>query len=368
MMTNLQKSNFNYDLNLDLIRIVAVFLVISVHFFLNNGFYQQKIVGNAMYFMTIMRTFFMTCVPLFLLLTGYLMSPKNYFPVKRSYFFHLTKILGVYLITTIIILLFQKYYLHRQITFLGSFLNILGYSQYSWYVNMYIGLALIVPYLNIIWDNMEERKNELMLLGIMIFMTIIPTVVNIFDFSMFPKGLSAMKKTNQLVPNWWVNLYPVTYYFIGAYLRKYHVEDSISKIKLLQLLLIFVALFGTFNFYRSYGRMFVWGLWNKWGSLQNTVDSVLLFLLLRKISLDNIPAFVKSAIHKMADLTFGIYLASWILDKFIYKFLKLYVPVMQDRVYYYAPTVAIVFIGSLIISYIVSLIYGILKRICRRSF
>lgn len=365
MTSKYQKPIINYDLNLDLIRDVAVFLVISVHFFLNNGFYQQKIFGNAMYLMTLMRTLFMTCVPLFLLLTGYLMSPKCYFPIKRSYFLHLTKVLGIYLITTIFIILFQKYYLHKQITFLDLFLNIVGYSQYSWYVNMYIGLVLLVPYLNIVWHNLDEHKDEIMLLGVMLFLTVIPTIANILDFSMLQKGLSAMKKTNQLVPNWWINLYPLTYYLIGAYLRKHFIEKKISNIKLSLLFAICVIVFGTYNYYRSFGRVFVWGIWNGWGSFQNTVDSVLLFLVLKQLPLDNIPAFIKTAIHKIADLSFGIYLASWILDKFVYKFLIKYVPVMQNRIYYYVPTVVIVFVGSLVISYVVSLIYGLLKKSCR---
>lgn len=41
---------------LDITRIAALFSVISVHFFLNNGFYQQPMLGGRMCLMTIMRT------------------------------------------------------------------------------------------------------------------------------------------------------------------------------------------------------------------------------------------------------------------------------------------------------------------------
>lgn len=355
----MSKKPITYDVNLDLIRIIAVFLVISVHFFLNNGFYQQKVLGNEMYFMSLMRTLFMTCVPLFLLLTGYLMSPKNYFPIKFSYFHHITKVVGIYVITTIFILLFQEFYLHKNLSFSNLLLNITAYQQYSWYVNMYIGLALLVPYLNIIWHNLEDRKNELVLLGIMAVLTIVPTIANIYDFSMIHKGLSAMKKTNQLFPNWWVNLYPLTYFFIGAFLQKNNIENKISTIKLLFLLLLCVCIFGTYNYYRSYGNIFVWGIWNRWGSFQNTIDSVLLFLLLKKIPLNTLPLSLKLIIHKIADLSFGIYLSSWILDQLVYKYLNSHVPVMQDRVFYYFPAVFCVFIGALIISYLVSIIYKV---------
>lgn len=49
----------------DLIRILAFFLVVSVHFFLNNGFYSTIVEGERMFIMTIMRSFFIICVPLF---------------------------------------------------------------------------------------------------------------------------------------------------------------------------------------------------------------------------------------------------------------------------------------------------------------
>lgn len=45
------------NINLDIIRCVAVFFVISVHFFLNNGFYSEIVVGKRMYIMVMMRTF-----------------------------------------------------------------------------------------------------------------------------------------------------------------------------------------------------------------------------------------------------------------------------------------------------------------------
>ena len=78
IMLKLEKRN----INLDVIRCIAVFSVISVHFFNNTEFYQQIVSGKRMYCMVIMRTFFMICVPLFLILTGFLMSKKE---LNRKY-------------------------------------------------------------------------------------------------------------------------------------------------------------------------------------------------------------------------------------------------------------------------------------------
>ena len=51
------------DLNLDLMRALAAFLVLSVHFFLNNGFYAQEVLGRRMLLMTMMRMGFIFLLP-----------------------------------------------------------------------------------------------------------------------------------------------------------------------------------------------------------------------------------------------------------------------------------------------------------------
>lgn len=60
------------DLRLDIIRCIAAFSVISVHFLSHIQYYEASMEGRRMFLMTLMRTAFMVCVPLFLILTGYL--------------------------------------------------------------------------------------------------------------------------------------------------------------------------------------------------------------------------------------------------------------------------------------------------------
>lgn len=46
------------NINIDLIKCIAVFSVISVHFFANTGFYDKTILGNNMYTAVFFRTLF----------------------------------------------------------------------------------------------------------------------------------------------------------------------------------------------------------------------------------------------------------------------------------------------------------------------
>lgn len=72
------------NINIDLIKCVAVFSVISVHYFSNIGLYKDLIIGNRMYIGVMFRTLFMICVPLFIIVTGYLMKNKT---LSKKYYF-----------------------------------------------------------------------------------------------------------------------------------------------------------------------------------------------------------------------------------------------------------------------------------------
>ena len=90
--------------SLDIIRIFAAFMVLSVHFFLYNGFYSEPVNKPAMFVAVGMRTFFGICVPLFMILTGYLMCHKT---LSRDYYKGIRKTLIVFVLATIACMIFK---------------------------------------------------------------------------------------------------------------------------------------------------------------------------------------------------------------------------------------------------------------------
>ena len=95
------------DPKLDIIRIFALICVVGVHFFLNSGFYDVPIVGKRMYVASVVRAFFITCVPLFLMLTGYLVNKKQ---LSKKYYKGIIKVLIIYAICSVIYSIFIKVY------------------------------------------------------------------------------------------------------------------------------------------------------------------------------------------------------------------------------------------------------------------
>jgi len=60
-------------------------------------------------------------------------------------------------------------------------MNLLGYHQYSWYVNMYIGCFLLIPFLNLLWNSLSSQESRRILVIVLLVLTALPSVLNVYD-------------------------------------------------------------------------------------------------------------------------------------------------------------------------------------------
>ena len=105
---------------LDIIRTIAVLCVIGVHFFLFTGFYSEPVEGCTMLIMVTLRNSFMICVPLFLMLTGYLSTEKK---AGIQYYAKLLHLLSVYVIASFFCALYKMYVQKTGLSILGAIAN-----------------------------------------------------------------------------------------------------------------------------------------------------------------------------------------------------------------------------------------------------
>lgn len=318
------------DLNLDFIRAMAAFLVLSVHFFLNNGYYDTILSGRKMLAMTVVRMAFMVCVPLFLLLTGYLCRKRK---LSLRYYSGAAHILLTYLICAVLCEVFRVLLQGRDIQWRQIVSRLLDYSAvpYGWYIEMYLGLFLLIPFLNALYNGLESKRAKQVLVLTLFCMTSLPSIINL---------------NHDLIPEWWVRIYPLTYYMIGAYLSEFK-----PKLRLrwgLPALAILVIVGGSFNYFRCINRPFVVEDYNSWAGVGILLSTVLLFLLLTQIKLDKVPRFFQWLIGKGAELSLGIYMISWCYDQLFYPILAARVPVVSDRLPWYFAIVPAVYLCSLV--------------------
>ena len=342
--------------SMDILRIVAVLCVISIHFFYHSGFYYTTIDNPAMYFATVLRTLFSVCVPLFMILSGYLLCNKT---LKKGYYSGIRKTIIVYILVAVACIIYKSCVGTYELTGLTFFTGILDFSgaNYSWYIEMYIGLFLLVPFLNLIYKNLDGRKQKNILLITLIAMTILPSIINAFKYDSLEWWANPASDNNmqKLIPSWWVGIFPLTYYFTGCYIREFGTKIKTRYLVIALITAIFA--FGTFNFYRSYGVTFRTENYVYWSGIEPYVMSVLIFLIISKLKLENINVKAKFALWKISDLVLGAYLLSCIFDSiYYYEILNKNTPDFYARFPYMPLMILCVFVSSLLASFIINLI------------
>ena len=136
------------EAGIDLLRCLAAFLVVGFHGNLYVG-YQGEIqeglamwVANSFYWLTV------GCNGIFLMLSGYLHSEKTW---DRRYYKGLFGVVLGYALASVLSIP-VRHFLLGQGRSLGQWIKaLLGFSgvYYGWFVEMYLGLMLVVPILNL---------------------------------------------------------------------------------------------------------------------------------------------------------------------------------------------------------------------------
>lgn len=343
--------------NLDIIRLFALLCVISVHFFYNNGFYSEIIQGKTLFISIIIRSFFMICVPLFLILTGYLMNNKE--PSKK-YFFGIKKILIEYVICSFICYFFFSVFNKTNINLYDMFFGILSFknARYSWYVEMYIGLYFLIPYLNIIYKELNEQKKKKTLIIVLFIISILPTFTNTFNFKRV-NIINDIGTHQQILPAYWYSIYPLFYYFVGCYINEY--KPNIGKIKNILLIFISTLLFGTLCFIQSYNHMFSWNYFQSYNSVFVSLNAILIFIYLLNIKL-NFNHLTGKILKSLSNSVFCGYLLSSIFDTIYYKIFLEKADNWIDKLINFPLLVVLIFISTIISALILTKIVSFIKN------
>ena len=349
------------DPSMDIIRCFALLFVVCVHFFLKIRFYEEGeiVAGWRMYTMVFLRSFFMICVPLFLLLSGFLQCNKK---IEKSYYKKLIYTVAIAYLACICCITYRTIFLDVPFSLVYSIKAILDFSAapYSWYVRMYVCLFLLIPFLNILYSSLKSKKQKQLLILTFFVITSLPLYTNIFfpDINIILQP-SISNKRFVILSEYWLPLYPIMYYFIGAYLREYGIPLSKKSILLLSALTLLVN--STFCFYRAYGSNFKMEGWTDHSSPLVLIQSVLFFAFFQKLDYSKFPAFASKILKHISGMCFGAYLVSWIFDDAFYKILNSHIPDMRLRLNYFFLLVPAVYICSLFLSFLINKFYDLIN-------
>lgn len=190
------------EAGIDLLRCVGLLFVTGFHFFLFNGFYHTPQTGWAMLAADSVRWLFFSCNGIFMTLTGYLKSTQ---PLTRRYYRSLLPVLVGYGLVSFLSIPVRHFALGDAQTlevWINRFFSFRG-CYYGWYVEMYVGLLLLSPICNLALERLRTPKQLLWLAGTMVAVTALPSISEL-----------------DLFPAYWTAMYPLTYYVLGAVIRR----------------------------------------------------------------------------------------------------------------------------------------------------
>lgn len=349
---------------MDIIRCLALLGVVSVHFFRNTDFYYLYITGPRMYLMTFLRSASMICVPLFIMLSGYLLNRKR---PERRYFTKLWKTISIYVLASGCCYVYACFLAPEADGngSIGEFVRqTLAFESapYAWYINMYVGLFLLIPYLNIAFEGLSTEKERRGLILVLLIMTALPGVTNIFSLKDDILFMGNAHIPDPVLPSYWVAFYPVTYYFLGAYLNRHPLKLQ----RRTELLLLLGALFlnGLLNCLACWGDYFPLGPWQEHEALPNAVVAVIVFDYLAKGDYSRLTAGSCKVLAWLSDRCLGAFLVSWIFDEIFYDILNRIQPVFAYQIFFYPVMVLAVSGCSILLSAVLNNIYGMLAAVC----
>ncbi|MBE6707974.1 MAG: hypothetical protein E7578_01865 [Ruminococcaceae bacterium] len=358
--------------SLDVLRITAFFLVVSVHFFALSDYKKMAVGGPMMLLMSMAYSVAVCCVPLFIMLTGYLQTNKT---LSKKYYLGITRPAATYILASVACLVFKIIKYSYPADIFSNARRILDFtaSDYAWYMEMYFGLFLMIPFLNAAYHGMKDHGKKLILVVTFLVLTALPGILNTFNF--VTEGWWSMPSVdrtyNKLIPGWWTTVYPITYYFIGCYLREFPLK--LKKLMNLLLLVLAAALFGAYYFYRLRGGEFFYGAFITDGSLTVAVVAVLLFSFIAERDMRCLPSPLRKILEVVSGWTLAAYLVSQIFDVLFYPEFKELFPVMSDRIKAAPLVIFPVFFASLLLGGVIDGIYRLgeigvkaLVKLCRK--
>lgn len=287
---------------LDLVRTVAILCVLITHGIAYTGVMDAAPATPAWCVYLVMRFAAMAGVPLFLLLSGYLCCEKKF--SRKYYGGVISVVLSYVLIAAGVVVLctvsgLQKFTLWEGIR---GILNFTAHG-YAWYVEMYLGLFLLIPFLNLIFDGLPGERARGVLIITLALLTILPPTLESFRV-----GGAVLDITG----DYWRTMYPLTYYFIGAYLRKHPPKWSRAARLGMALGALAVPCVLCYIFTVRDGS-YAWYMMNGFASVTAAMTGTAFFLLLYDLPLRSRP--ICFCLREISLCSFEMYLLSYLTDQ-----------------------------------------------------
>lgn len=298
----------NKKSGLELMRIVSMFFIIAFHIIEHSGIMVHA-VGGSKFLLVLIEAFFIIHVNSFILLTGYFQSEKK---AKLSKVISIINANWFYKILCFVaIIILVKYFSFTNIiplTFNQKLITLLPLDRgENWYINNYLLIYIFSPFLNILIDKLNKKNFKKFIIIMFVIFSLIGTLLIGDVVPVYGYGRSILTF--------------ILLYFVGAYLRKYPLEESrlfnvyTDKTKKYIFLIIYVILALTIMAFRMTSlNIYTYG--NICGEIADVLYTLTISFLSPLVIIESISYFLffknmtfnSKVINFIGGTTFGIYL------------------------------------------------------------
>lgn len=304
--------------NFELMRIISMFMIVVWHVITRNELVRNT-TGTVSLVLSLLQFVLAVHVNSFMLLSGYFQVDKKTKVRKvidllfTSWFY---RCLAVIVFVSLGLVAFSYVDIIKEINFLDI-------TDNYWFINLYIALYLLSPFLNIMIKNLDQKGHRQCLIIMTILFSIIPIVTN-----------------GKNIDNTGFSIIHFIYlYLIGAYLRKYPLKDNwhfkrYSKEKFKTIIICFGIACFVLNFiissFSKYLLSFDNQLINYIGTTLSYAEAlysnplVLLQSIAYFVFFENI-VIKNRVINKISTYMLGVYMIheNKLVRTYIYKFLNI---------------------------------------------
>lgn len=199
--------------SLELMRIISMLFIIFYHIILHSGFNYTS-TGGSRFLLLLIDAFFVVHVNSFVLLTGYFQSDKNaklskvIQVINTNWFYRVLCLVLIYVLVN-----YFSFPNNIDMTFHQKITSILPFDRgENWYVNCYLLTYIFSPFMNILINKMSQKQLKKLIAVLFVAFSLVGTLA-----------------IGTVIPNYAGGRCILTFillYFVGAYLRKYPIEET----------------------------------------------------------------------------------------------------------------------------------------------
>lgn len=293
---NIKKRNYN----LDLLRILACFMVIMIHVCATN-WYVTKPDSFEFIVYTIFDSATRSAVPLFIMISGIYFLNKDMMSIKKLYLKNILKLIVFYIVWNLIYYVADLIILNQSFNSIELFNRLVLGHYHLWFIPMIIGLYILSPLLSKITVHSDKK-----LVKYFVVLFLISSIIFTIDHFNFLPKYELIHKVISILPIKIICQY-YSYFLLGYFLYNYDFKFLKGKNKILIIIYVFSFLVcSILTWYISHSSGINTEYFYNNFSIFTLLEAICIFLIFKDTKFIS-ESIYSSKIENLAKDAFGIY-------------------------------------------------------------